>query len=80
MNESAGDLMADNPRNTDLMLARMLVISVFIWLIGSYFLFIKDPAANAEQQGFRIGVFSVGAAGTVVVGIIQFLRRRGSGR
>jgi hypothetical protein len=80
MNKCAGDAMADKPRNTDLLLARMLVMSVFVWLIGSYFLFIKSPAANSEQQGFRIGVFAVGAAGTVIVGILQFIRRRGSGR
>jgi hypothetical protein len=80
MNKSAGDPMADNPRNTDLLLARMLVIFVFIWLIGSFFLFIRGEAANSQQRGFRVGVFAVGAVGTVIVGILQFIRRRGSGR
>ncbi len=39
---------------------RLLASGAFLLLFGGYLLFLKGPAANQQQQSFRVGVVALG--------------------
>jgi len=49
---------------------RLVGFGAFLLVFGAYLLFLKGPAANQQQQFFRIGVaalgFILGAVGLII--------------
>ena len=48
---------------------RLTFLGGFCALFGAYLLFLKGPAANPQQQWFRIGVVAVG----VILGVVGLI-------
>jgi hypothetical protein len=46
-------------------------------VLGAYFLFFKGPAANQEQQLFRVGVVAIGAVLSLVGVVLKLAGGRG---
>jgi hypothetical protein len=44
-------------------------------LFGAYLLFLKGPANTIPQFAFRVALFSIGTAGTMVIAILRILLR-----
>jgi drug/metabolite transporter (DMT)-like permease len=55
---------------------RLISAGSLIAVIGVYFLFFKGPAANQQQQFFRIGVVGVGVA----LGAVGLILKATAGR
>lgn len=47
---------------------------LFIALFGAYLWFLREPADNVPQFAFRVAVFSIGVAGTLVILILKAMR------
>ena len=63
-------------RRRAIWLQRLSFFFLFSWLFGTYLLFWKGPAANGAQLTFRIALFSVGLAGTLVIWVMKAVRAR----
>jgi hypothetical protein len=55
------------------------LVFVLIWGLGLYLLFFKGPAANSNQQMFRIAIVATGAVGTLVVMALKLRGRNKTG-
>ncbi|HEY8667226.1 MAG TPA: hypothetical protein VIL86_11200 [Tepidisphaeraceae bacterium] len=55
---------------------RLLAAGAFLLFFGAYLLFLKGPAANQQQQLFRIGIVALG----VVLGVIGLIMKARGGR
>jgi drug/metabolite transporter (DMT)-like permease len=56
---------------------RLLAVGAFMLFFGAYLLFLKGPAANEQQQYFRIGVVAFGFILGVVGLILKAKNNRG---
>ena len=55
---------------------RLLAAGAFLLLFGVYLLFLKGPAANQQQQYFRIGIVALG----FVLGAVGLIMKASGGR
>jgi hypothetical protein len=54
----------------------LVAAGAFLSIFGAYLLFVKGPAANQQQQFFRIGIVALG----VVLGVIGLAMKASGGR
>ena len=50
---------------------RLLAAGGFLLLFGAYLLFLKEPAANQQQQFFRIGIVALG----LILGVVGLIMK-----
>ena len=61
----------NEPNRGQTRLEQVGFVFLLIWALGAYHFFLKGLAANENQQMFRVGVFAVGAIGTIVVAVLK---------
>jgi hypothetical protein len=55
---------------------KLIGVGAFLLFFGAYLLFLKGPAANQQQQAFRIGIVALG----FILGIIGLIMKAAGGR